>query len=139
MTDLICPFSAPLAQEAYKCSHARKVIRRGGEEIACDNDSVHSSCKAVHDHCKQATLLQMGLEDDLLSVPHSSLVKIQFGTLMGLQQTMTHVDARYHEEEPDIPDLVTHAITHYSSVASIPTENTCNASMEFKLQRRRRK
>ena len=139
MTDLICPFSAPLAQEAWRCSHARKIIRRGGEEIACDNESVYSSCKAVHDHCKRAVLAGMGLEDDLLSVPHSTLVKIQFGTLLGLQQTMAHVDSGSHDEERDVPDLVTHAITHYSSVSDIPTENTCTASKEFRLQRRSRK
>ena len=138
MADLICPFSAPLAQEAWRCTHAQKIIRRGGEEVACDNEALHGSCKAVLEHCKQVALAGMGLKDDLLSVPHSTLVKIQFGTLIGLQQTMDNVTAEDHEMQ-DIPDLVTLAITHFSAVREIPTAHTTAASLEYKLQRRRRK
>ena len=138
MADLICPYSAPLAQEAWQCAHARKIIRRGGEEISCDNETLHASCKAVLEHCKRAVLADMGLEDDLLTVPHSTLIKIQFGTLIGLQQTMDNVTMEDHETR-DIPDLVTRSITHFSCVRDIPTEHTTSASEEYKLQRRRRK
>lgn len=138
MADLICPFGAPLAQETGKCTHAIKVIRRGGEEIACNNESLHASCKAVQDHCRQAALSDMGLEDDLLSVPHSTLVKTQYGTLLGLQQTMagTNIDV---DTQPDIPDLITATISRFSSVREIPTDLTTKACHEYKLQRRRRK
>jgi len=137
MADLICPFSAPLAQESGICTHAIKVIRRGGEEIACKNEALHASCKAVQDHCREAALSDMGLEDDLLSVPHSILVKTQFGTLLGLQQTMagTNIDINI---QPDIPDLITATISRFSSVREIPTDLTTKASHEYKLQRRRK-
>ncbi len=137
MADLICPFSAPLAQQTCRCTHAIKVIRRGGEEIACNNESLHATCKAVQEHCRQASLADMGLEDDLLSVPHSTLVKTQFGTLLGLQQTMAGSDVAV-DTQPDIPDLITASITRFSSVREIPTDLTTKASREYKLQRRRK-
>jgi hypothetical protein len=138
MADLICPFGAPMAQQAYLCTHAQTVIRRGGEEIACDNEPLHATCKAVHEHCKQAALAEMGLKDDLLAVPHSTLIKIQFGTLLGLQQTMVNLEA-IGDTEYEVPDLITQSITHFTSVREIPTDQTSKASKEFKLQRRRRK
>ena len=138
MADLICPYSAPLAQEARQCTYAQKIIRRGGEEIACDNTTLHTSCKAVLDHCKQAALAEMGMEDDLLTVPHGTLVKIQFGTLIGLQQTLDN-EAMNGPADEDIPDLIARAVTHYSTIGEIPTVETTRASMEYRLQRRRRK
>jgi hypothetical protein len=138
MADLICPFSAPLAQEVCNCKHAVKVIRRGGEEVACNNEALHATCKAVQEHCRQASLADMGLEDDLLSVPHSTLVKTQFGTLLGLQQTMAGTDYAI-DTQPDIPDLITAVITRFSTVREIPTDLTTRASNEYKLQRRRKK
>lgn len=130
--DNICPFSAPLQKPEYDCEHAQTVIRRGGEEIACQNNEHYAVCTAVHDTIKQTALNAMGLEDDLLSVPHSTLVKIQFGAITGLQQELDL------PESDNIATLISSAIAQHGEAQKIPMDKTIDAIQNFKLQRRRR-
>lgn len=130
MQDNICPFSAPIAQAAFHCEHAQKIIRRGGEEIACQHE-MHRDCSSIYQHCKLAALKEMGMEDDLLSVPHATLVKTQFGTLHGLNQSF---DKQYQEAST----LINETLGHYPTLDDIPVSVTTDASIKHKLQRRKR-
>lgn len=139
MSDLICPFGATLQQDTINCEHATTVIRRGGEETACSSETIYQQCKAVFEQVKLAALAEMGLQDDLLSVPHSSLVKIQFGAVLGLQQALHPEDASAHDSVADIASMIQSALATYKSPDQLPVHDTTQTAIAYKLQRRRKR
>ena len=89
MEERKCPFSAPLVTQQFGCVHAKEVIHRGGTEIACTNADAQPRCARLFQRLKAVALPAFGVEDDLLSMPHSVLVKIQYGGLLGLQRLLS--------------------------------------------------
>ena len=81
-----CAFSNTLVTNQFGCEKGTQVTRRGGPDIACASDEAHQQCEKLFQRMKQAALPAFGVEDDLLSMPHSVQVKIQFGGLHGLQR-----------------------------------------------------
>ena len=139
MSDLICPFGAPLQLENIHCQHANTVIRRGGEETACKNEDMHTRCKSVHEQVKQAALVEMGLEDDLLSIPHSTLVKIQFGAVLGLNQALNDEQSLDPVSIADIASLINSTLETWPTTEQLPTGKTTEVALTYKLQRRRKR
>ncbi len=137
MTDLLCPFSAPLVKQDFACKHAQEIIRRGGSEIACQQSDAHGVCLALHGAIKASALQAMELEDDLLSLPHNVLVKIQYGGLLGLQQLMT--DASAKETIDDISTLAFDVMKQFGALEKIPLSGVNQAIIDYKTQRRRKK
>jgi len=131
MSEKICPFSATLTKDAFSCEHAKKIIRRGGEEFACQHDEMHAMCIKVHAEVRSVALEKLGLEDDLLTLPHSVLVKIQFGCLLGLQMSTGH-DASVIE---NIAALVKSSV----NLDVLPFNDIHAAISNYKPQKRRRK
>ena len=81
MENRICPFSATLVKDDFGCHHASQIVRRGGAEIACASASDHQRCMALLQAFKAVALPAFEVSDDLTQMPHSVLVKIQFGGL----------------------------------------------------------
>lgn len=133
MQDLICPFSATLVRDDYGCSRTSQVIRRGGTEFVCDSSTAHDRCRAFFASCKQVTLEQLGLEDDLTVVPRAILVKVQFGGLAGLRRISTPDAARID----NIDHLLEHALEHFGSVQDIPYRALRGDIDGYRLPRRR--
>jgi len=138
MSDLLCPFSAPLIKNDFSCHNAIEIIRRGGAEIACDSLDAHTSCSNLHNTIKMAALQAMELDDDLLTLPHNILVKIQYGGLLGLKNI---IEASIVEDNnvDDIVSLVTAAIEKFKTVDRIPLAPVTEAIINYKVQRRRKK
>ena len=90
MSDLPCPFSAPVVKKDAACVCAQEVIRRGGAEVACQDQVAQQRCNELYLKIKAASLALMGADDDLLTLPHSVLVKVQYGGLAGLQDAGDH-------------------------------------------------
>jgi hypothetical protein len=115
----MCPFSAPLVAEDFACRQAEPVIRRGGTEIACRSETSCTRCSDLHRVIKAAALADQDYTDDLTLVPHSLLVRIQYGGLLGLQRLIdgssdsaTRID--------DIDSLVETALARFGGPPGIP-------------------
>ena len=135
MQDLICPFGATQAKEDFSCRCASKIIRRGGTEFACDSASQHVACSRLLERLKEVALPAFGVADDLTQMPHSTLVKIQFGGLLGLQR-MTGTEAG---SVADIATLIDAAISKFDSIDAIPCESLCEDIINYRLSRRSRR
>lgn len=133
MHDHKCPFSAPLVAEDFACENAEPVVRRGGAEIACRSASAQQDCVRLFELIKQAALPSLGLDDDLLSMPHSVLVKIQYGGLLGLQ-AQVGPDA---ERVANIHALVNTCIAQSGLVERVPVQVCVDRISDFRLRRRR--
>ena len=133
MPDLICPYSATLAQKNhYLCPNADEVIRRGGSEYVCLQSKCYAICSEVHNKVKQVYLEGEGLQDDLLSLPHSAFVKIQFGCILGLQSALDR-DVGFIG---DIGALITDAMNFYETINALTLELISNQISTYKLQKR---
>ena len=132
--DLVCPFSATLVRHDFNCRHADHVVRRGGAEIACQSADSHVECCALHRQIKSHALEAQGLEDDLLSLPHSVLVKIQYGGLLGLQSAMGNTAANVS----DISQLVMSAGQRYVNFDDLPYAAINAAIVDYRPSRRGR-
>lgn len=138
MSELICPFSSTLVQEDFACTNARPIVRRGGAEIACAAEPAHARCQRFFQHLKDAALPEFGVEDDLLKMPHSVLVKIQYGGLLGLQHSLGSSSGPGSTVE-DIDSLVATAAEGFGSVDAIPCADFCDAIVNYKLPGRRKR
>ena len=131
-----CPFSAPLISHHFACTHAQEVIRRGGTEIECANASTHARCEQLFHCLKTASLSAFGVEDDLLSMPHSVLIKVQYGGLLGLQRLLSSpVPAA--ERVEDINTLVAQAQASFGSAEATPCDQLVAEITAFKPRSRR--
>ena len=136
MPDLLCPFSAPIVKQDFACQHAQEIIRRGGSEIACQQSDAHGICMGLHAAIKASALQAMGLEDDLLSLPHNVLVKIQYGGLLGLQHL---ISGTQDDTVGDIASLVSEVKSRFNAPENIPLDTVNKTIIDFKTQRRRKK
>ena len=132
MSERICPFSATLVKEDFACHRASLIVRRGGAEIACSGEQAHARCSNLFQRLKDVSLPVFGVEDDLLKMPHSVLVKIQYGGLLSLQQNM-NISAEPRSTVADIDSLIAAAVGRFGSIDVIPCEDFCNAIVSYKL------
>jgi len=127
-----CAFSATLMGGEFACVKAVPVTRRSGPEMACTENAAHERCAALFEGLKQAALPAMGYEDDLLTMPHSALVKIQFGGLLGIRRLLG-------EEERGIDDidaLLQRAVTRFGDYEAVPFAELAGDIASYKLRRR---
>lgn len=131
-----CAFSNTLVTNQFGCEKGAQVTRRGGPDVVCASDEAHQQCEKLFQRMKQTALPAFGVEDDLLSMPHSVQMKIQFGGLLGLQ--------RLHDKGADesavvknIHGLVGQAIGKHGGLDAIPCQAFVEDMTSYKLKRRR--
>jgi hypothetical protein len=131
-----CAFSNTPVTNQFGCEKGAQVARRGGPDIVCASDEAHQRCEKLFQRMKQAALPAFGVEDDLLSMPHSVQVKIQFGGLLGLQRRQ----GKGTDESAvvkNIHGLVGQAIGKHGGLDAIPCQAFVEDMTSYKLKRRR--
>lgn len=96
-----CSFASALVTELAACRHAEQVVRRGGSEYDCRSAPDHAVCQDLFDRLKAATLPAFGVDDDLTTMPHSVLVKVQCGGL----QALARLTGQEQQKVEDIADV----------------------------------
>lgn len=136
MDDLRCPFSTVLLEKAADCQYAQEVVRRGGYEIACQNATINKQCQALADKLRDGVLPLLGYENDLLTVPHSMLQKLQFGSVLTLTKTVQANSAVNVGELSQLPEKLLAVIKNYDN---LPYSDIATAVEQIKLKKRRAK
>jgi hypothetical protein len=133
-----CAFAAPITTGRAACSAAVEVVRRGGAEYDCDRADAHARCLDLIGGLKLAGLAAFGVEDDLTQTPHSVLVKIQTGGLVGLRRLL---DAGSDSDAPvaDVAVLAEQVVAAYGGAAEIPFGAAADAMLACRLERRGRR
>lgn len=134
MDEYKCAFSSTLMTNLFGCDKAERVTRRGGPDIACTSDAAHQRCEKLFQQMKVAALPAFGVEDDLLSMPHSVLVKIQHGGLLGLQRLLD--GATGSGDVKNVHALVDQTIGKYNSLDAVPCPALVQDMTGYKLRRR---
>lgn len=134
MDEYKCVFSNTLITNQFGCEKSEQVTRRGGPDIACTSDAAHRRCEKLFQQMKTAALPAFGVEDDLLSMPHSVLVKIQHGGLLGLQRLLD--GATSSGDVKNVHALVDQAIGRYNNLDAVPYPALVQDMISYKLRRR---
>jgi hypothetical protein len=135
MEEYKCAFSNTLMTNQFGCEKAEQVTRRSGPDIACTSEAAHQRCEMLFQQMKAVALPAFGVEDDLLSMPHSVLVKIQFGGLLGLQHLLVP-GAGGSAAVQNVHALVDQAVGKYNNLDSIPCPALVQDMTGYKLRRR---
>ena len=128
-----CPFQVPQIKQDFACALGVGVTRRDGAAIACQSNSASLRCCELHEHLKQAGLAAYGASDDLLRVPQSFYIKVQYGGLLGLQRLLG--DAQ--RDIADISSLVARLYEHYGTIENIPCEQVITDIASHKVRRKK--
>lgn len=128
-----CAFSNTLVTNQFACEKGVQVTRRGGPDVACTSEEAHLRCEQLFQRMKTAALPAFGVEDDLLSMPHSVLVKIQFGGLLGLQRLLCGAGSG---EVKNIHALIDQAVDRFNGLESISYSALVDDMTSYKLRRR---
>jgi len=129
MDDHKCAFSAALMGSEFACVKAIPVTRRSGPDMACTSQPAHERCAEVFGKLKAVALPALGYEDDLLSMPHSALVKIQNGGLQGLSRLAGGID--------DVDALLENFSARNDGLDGIVYESLVADITNYKIRRRR--
>lgn len=129
-----CAFNGTLVAATYGCKHAEPVARRSGPDIACRSPASHRRCAELFERFKSAALPAFGVEDDLLTMPHSVLMKIQHGGPAGLQRLLDGAAAGRVE---DVDALIERALATYGAVDALPCAELVGDMTGYQLKRRR--
>lgn len=133
MEDFKCAFSSPLVAASFSCVQARSIVRRGGADIACSDELCHHRCEALFQRLKSVALPAFQVADDLLSMPHSVVQKIQYGGLLGLQASLNQGG----DTIANIDGLVAQLLTQYGAMDVIPVEKALDNILAYKLRTNR--
>ncbi|MEE8429207.1 MAG: hypothetical protein V3S33_06870 [Gammaproteobacteria bacterium] len=135
--DRKCAFNNTLKGDQFGCQYGKPVVRKGGLEVACTGENVNERCALLFENMKNAVLPELGLQDDLLSIPHSVLVKVQFGGLLGLQRKYGAAGPQATRVE-NINELVTTALKKCGDLDSIPYQEFIGDISGYRLPKRSR-
>jgi hypothetical protein len=130
-----CPFASALITGLALCRHAEQVVRRGGSEYDCRSADDHAACVALFDRFKAAALPAFGVEDDLGSMPHSVLVKVQCGGLRGLAR----LGGQEAEPIADIAMLRDQSLRGAGGLEGLPVADLVPDMTAFRSERRGRR
>ncbi len=131
-----CVFAQALLNERFDCPHADAVVRRGGQEYDCTSPTAHGDCRTLFTHLKAVALPAFGVEDDLLTMPHSVPVKIQLGGLSALAELL---DKETGIGKPVIPQLIGSAERQFGTLDQLPYTSFADSMVNYRLGRRRGK
>jgi len=130
-----CPFASALITGLAACRHAEQVVRRGGSEYDCRSPADQGVCQALFDRLKAAALPAFGVEDDLESMPHSVLVKVQCGGLKGLAR----LAAQEADRIEDIASLRDGSLGGVGGLEGLPVADLVTDITAFRTERRGRR
>ncbi|MHB8624085.1 MAG: hypothetical protein ACYC9J_10525 [Sulfuricaulis sp.] len=135
MAEFKCAFNQTLVTNQFGCEKGEQVIRRGGPDVVCISAEAHQRCENFFARLKEMALPAFGVTDDLLSMPHSVQMKIQYGGLLGLQRQLGNC-ADTTVEVKNIYQLIDRAIARHGNIDAIPCQAFVEDITSYKLKRR---
>lgn len=131
--DLKCPFAQVLISEQARCTKGVTVARRGGVDVSCQDAVASARCRTVHEGLLTTALEAVGMEYDLNQLPHSLLMKVQYGGLAALAK-----ETGFTQPVEDVDQLVQAVVKKYQRSDRIDYERYQPEILSYKLKRRGR-
>jgi hypothetical protein len=134
---LRCPFRQTLITGEFGCRHALAVTRREGPDVGCSSDAASRRCSELFERLKAVALPASDDGDAPSDVPHSALVKVQHGGLLGLQRLLAPRSGSSSGRVDDVDRLLEQVLLHYGGLEAIPYAEVLPDVEQYKIRRRR--
>ncbi|MXX98358.1 MAG: hypothetical protein F4Y58_00410 [Gammaproteobacteria bacterium] len=128
-----CPFQVPQIKRDFACTLGVEMTRRDGVAVACRSSSSSYRCCELYEQLKQVALDAFDMNDDLLQVPQSLYIKVQYGGLLGLQRLLGDV----RQDVLDISSLVAQLYERYGTIENVPCSQVKTDIQSCRLRRKR--
>ena len=128
-----CPFQVPQIKKDFACTSGIEVTRRDGTAVACQSSTASRHCCELYEDLKQVGLETFDMNDDLLEVPQSLYIKVQYGGLLGLQRLLGDV----RQDIADISSLVAQLHARYGAIENVPCEQVKTDIRSHKVRRKK--
>ena len=133
-----CPFQTPIIAGDFACRMGQMVTARNTPQVHCRSEPSLELCRQVYEHLKKVGLPAFGMEDDLVTTPHSIYQKIQSGGLLGLQE-LSGIQPEAEGRIADLADLLEHVTDQCRSLDQLPYADLVPRMQAHQAKRRRSK
>ncbi len=125
-----CVFERAILRRCGSCEYAQRLNIAEREAVSCKSGDARASCRNFLDIMHGKSMFAVRPEQENAPLPFGKEIKIQCGSLLGLQSEMS-------EPSPiDIHRLLDQAITKYGEVEKLPFETIVREVNAFKSRRK---
>jgi len=128
-----CTFAKALLRRCCGCRHAQKLLLAEREAMACLSSTAQQRCERLLPLLRQKAAFTLKLTHIDGMLPHGKEVKVQCGSMLGLQQEL---EANPIEEATvaDIYNLLDQAEAFYDSFEQFPFNEMVRNISHFKVR-----
>ena len=131
---LQCPFEKTLNSRRCVCSKMKRVHLADRECVTCKEKTPWQTCFDFLALLRSNAKFALKLTEVDGPLPHGKEIKVQNGSIIGLQQMFTPAD----EGKPDIYLLLKQALEKYQLFENMPLDQLMPAIVHFKARESRR-
>ena len=128
-----CIFSKAILRRCCNCRHAQKLLLAEREAMACLSATAQQRCEQLLPLLRQKAAFALKLTHTDGMLPHGKEIKVQCGSMLGLQQEL----GANPVEEPtveDIYNLIDQAEAFYDSFEKFPFNEMVRNISHFKVR-----
>jgi len=132
---LQCPFEKTLNSRRCQCSKMERIHLADRECVGCLEKEAWQNCRDFIALLRESAKFALKLpEADGTPLPHGKEIKVQNGSVLGLQKLLHPSD----EGKPNIHDLLKQALTEYQSFEKLPLDQLMQSIVNFKARETRK-
>ncbi|MBF0265772.1 MAG: hypothetical protein HQL46_10905 [Gammaproteobacteria bacterium] len=148
-----CIFEKMILLRYGSCEQAQKLLLAEREAMSCNSQEGQQRCQNFLNLSRQSARFSLQLTKADSPLPHSQELKVQVGSLFGLQQFILHQDTTQttllnddmlkfdpKQTQPinNIYRVISDALKQFDSIGNFPFSEMIKAIMHFKIPTRRR-
>jgi len=133
-----CWFEKSINSRKCRCARMERFNLADREGVRCTNKEAQLQCEQLLHRMREKAIfaLQMTKLDGPL--PHAKEVKVQLGSMLGLQKTL-HPEMADADEVNDIYATLQQAVKYYGSIEALPYEQIVQTVVQIQGRPTRRK
>ena len=128
-----CVFAKALLRRCCGCRHAQKLLLAEREAIACLSPDAQQRCESLLPLLRKKAAFALKLTDTDSVLPHGKEIKVQCGSMLGLQQEL-ELNPIQNPKVDDIYNLIDQAEAFYDSFEKFPFNEMVRTISHFKAR-----
>ena len=128
-----CTFAKAILRRCCGCRHAQKLLLAEREAMACLSPDAQQRCESLLPLLRQKAAFTLKLTHTDGKLPHSKEIKVQCGSMLGLQQELEANPVQESTVE-DIYNLIDQAEAFYETFEKFPFNEMVRSISHFKVR-----
>lgn len=136
INELRCVFEKAILRQCCQCSVARHFNLAERIGVACTQTAAQQLCTDFLKTMHTKSAFAVHAEPGDAPLPHAREIKIQCGSIIGLQQELLHTD---DAGTRDIHALLSQALEQYDAIEALPYEQVIRGVANYEGRRRKKR